>query len=55
MTFTCPLQDLHEQYIESKVNEVHKIPQNASDEFMYSDFNTSLQLFPESGFPEQRR
>jgi hypothetical protein len=46
MTFTCPLQDLHEQYIKSKVNEVYKIPQNASDEFMYSDFNTSLQLFP---------
>lgn len=47
MTFTCPLQDLHEQYVNCKVNEVYKIPQNASDEFMqvYSDFNISLKLF----------
>lgn len=53
MTFTCPLQDLHDQYINSKVNEVHKISQSASDEFMCSGFNISLQPFPESVFSEQ--
>lgn len=42
MTFTCPLQDLHEQYVNSKANKVYKIAQNASGQFMYSDLKTYL-------------
>jgi hypothetical protein len=59
MTFTCPLQDFHEQYINCKVNEVCKFPQNASDEFMclfrFLYVFENFFFSSESGFPEQPR